>query len=145
MWHFDLNVVLSCVEIATLQTVLGQGTPSQYADVTAAGKTYTIDRSELSDEHLHATSRSGDHLCVATEGDYVIVAVAESHKGRDCQNAVHDVLENLHKKTLEDKTQSTTSSKMYVMPNTWSDSFHNAALEDKTETGYLTPTSLSQS
>ena len=141
---------MSCVEIATLQTVLGQGALSQHADVTAAGKAYTIDRGELSSQHLHATSTRGDHLWVATEGDYVIVGVAESHKGRDCQNAVHDVQDNLHKKALEDKTktQSTTSSNMYVTPDTWSDSFHNAALEDKTETtsspGYLTPISLSK-
>ena len=132
-----------------MQTVLGQGAVSQRADVTAAGKTYTIDRSELSDQHLHATGRGGDHLWVATEGDYVIVAVAEAHKGRDCQNAVHDVQDNLHKKALEDKTHSTTSSNVYVTPDTWADNFHNAAHDDRTETtsspGYLTPISLSQS
>ena len=60
----------------------------QYNDVIVSSKTYTIDRTELSDEHLHATSERGEHLWVAIQGDFIIVGVADPDKREDCVDVV---------------------------------------------------------
>ena len=63
----------------------------QHSDVTVSGKTYTIDRTELSDQYLHATSERGEHLWVANQGDFIIVGVADPDKMEDCVDVVIDL------------------------------------------------------
>ena len=63
----------------------------QHSDVTVSGKTCTIGRTELSDEHLHATSERGEHLWVAIQGDFIIVGVADPDRREDCVDVVIDL------------------------------------------------------
>ena len=80
---------------------------STHNDVTVSGKTYTIDRTELSDEHLHATSERGEHLWVAHQGDFIIVGVADPDKREDCVDVVIDLQRYLQQS--DNRTDESTS------------------------------------
>ena len=81
----------SVAEINTIRRVLGGGG----ASFRVAGKTYTIDRNEFSDLHVHATNEAGDHVWAAVEGSYVIIGVAGPDKSKACEDVVFKFMQEL--------------------------------------------------
>ena len=94
--------------MATFETVLRRGNQTARTSVTAAGKEYTIDQTELSDQHFHATSAKGNHLWVVSEGIFIIVGLADPSGEKNCATAVFNLQRHLYTKSLQGNVEVTS-------------------------------------
>ena len=107
--HKPTCCCLCYAEMVVFEAVLlRRGNQKARTSVTAAGKEYTIDKTELSDQHFHATSAKGNHLLVASQGVFIIVGLADPSGEKNCATAVFNLQRHLYTKSLQDNVEVTS-------------------------------------